>query len=141
MAEKYNSIRWFLRELPVLRESGVIDDEVLQKLRNHYVDRLSSRKGPKEYFILMFGILGSLMVAGGAILAVTFNWDMFNNFERMTLAAIPLFAGFIWGVIALSRNNNRFEREGAAILSGAGIAVLFAMLSQVYHTGGEFSDW
>ena len=29
MSEKYNSIRWFLRELPRLRESEIIDDETL----------------------------------------------------------------------------------------------------------------
>ena len=141
MAEKKNSIRWFLRELPVLREAGVIDDEALQSLRNHYKEKLSSCKGPREYFVFMLGILGVLMITGGIILAVAFNWDMFENIERITISAIPLILGFIWGVVALIRNNNRFEREGAAILSAGGIAVLFSMLSQIYHCGGEISDF
>ena len=141
MTEKYNSIRWFLRELPRLREAGVVDDAALQKLREHYIDRLSSRKGPREYFVLVMGIVGAAMLAAGAILAINYNWDMFTNLNRCIIGAIPLAVGFIWGIIALCRNNNRGEREGAAIVSAGGIATLIAVVSQVYHVGGDFSDY
>ena len=141
MTEKYNSIRWFLRELPRLREAGVVDDAALQKLREHYIDRLSSRKGPREYFVLVMGIVGAAMLAAGAILAINYNWDMFTHLNRCIIGAIPLAVGFIWGIIALCRNNNRGEREGAAIVSAGGIATLIAVVSQVYHIGGDFSDY
>ena len=62
MAEKYNSIRWFLRELPHLREAGVVDEEAQKKLREYYIDRLSERKGPQAYFVLMMGIIGAAML-------------------------------------------------------------------------------
>ena len=141
MSEKYNSIRWFLRELPHLRECGVLDDETLQKLRNHYIERLSSRKGPEAYFTLMLGIAGAMLLAAGAILAVAYNWDMLTNLNRFIIAAIPLEAGFLWGIFALCRNNNRSEREGAALLTAAGVVTLLAVLSQVYHTGNSFSEF
>ena len=141
MSEKYHSIRWFLRELPQLRESGVIEQETMLKLREYYIDRLSNRPAKRNYFILMMGILGAFMVSGGAILAVNYNWDMFSNLTRSIICAIPLACGFIWGVAALCRNNNRAEREGAAALCAAGIVTLTAMLSQIYHTGGSFEEF
>lgn len=141
MSEKYNSIRWFLRELPRLRESEIIDDETLQKLRTHYIDRLSTRKGPESYFVLVLGIAGAMMLAAGAILAISYNWDMLSTLNRMIVSAIPLAIGFIWGIAALCRNNNRAEREGAALMTAAGVVTLMAMLSQIYHTGGNFSDF
>lgn len=141
MSEKYNSIRWFLRELPSLQESGVIEKETMLKLREHYIDRLSHRPAKHNYFVLMMGIIGAFMVAGGAILAVNYNWDMLTNLNRIIICAVPLFCGFIWGVAALCRNNNRAEREGAAALCAAGIVTLTAMLSQIYHTGGSFQDF
>ena len=141
MAEKYNSIRWFLRELPHLREAGVVDEEAQKKLREYYIDRLSERKGPQAYFVLMMGIIGAAMLAGGAILAVNYNWDMISTFYRCVISAIPLAIGFVWGVVALCRNNNRAEREGAALLTAAGVTTLIAMVSQIYHTGGDFNDF
>lgn len=141
MSEKYNSIRWFLRELPTLTESGVIEKETMLKLREHYLERLSHRPEKHKYFILMMGIVGAFLVAAGAILAINYNWDMFTNFKRVIICSIPLFCGFIWGVVALCRNNNRSEREGAAALCAAGIVTLTAMLSQIYHTGGSFQEF
>lgn len=141
MAEKYNSIRWFLRELPHLREAGVVDVEAQQKLREYYIERLSSRKGPQAYFVLMMGIIGAGLLAAAAVLAVSYNWDMLSNLYRCIISAIPLGIGFIWGVVALCRNNNRAEREGAALLTAAGIATLTAVISQIYHTGGDFNDF
>ena len=141
MAEKYNSIRWFLRELPHLREAGVVDEAAQQKLREHYIERLESRKGPQEYFVLMLGIVGAALLAGGAILAINYNWDMFSTLDRCIIAAIPLFVGFVWGLIALCRNNNRAEREGAALMTAAGVVTLLAVVSQIYHVDGSFSDF
>ena len=141
MAEKYNSIRWFLRELPHLREAGVVDSEAQQKLREYYIERLSSRKGPQAYFVLMMGIVGAALLAAAAVLAVSYNWDMLPNLYRCIISAVPLGIGFIWGIVALCRNNNRAEREGAALVTAAGIVTLFAMLSQIYHTGGDFNDF
>ena len=141
MSGKYHFIRWFLREISILREAGVIEEETAKKLREYYNDRLAHRPAKRNYFILMMGILGAFLVAAGAILAINYNWDMFSNFKRIIICAIPLFCGFIWGVAALARNNNRAEREGAAALTAAGIVTLTAMLSQIYHTGGNFQSF
>ena len=73
MAEKYHAIQWFLRELPTLKEKGLVDDLTEQNLREHYTARLSNRKGLQSYFILMMGIIGAMMLAGGAILAIAYN--------------------------------------------------------------------
>ena len=94
MAEKYHAIQWFLRELPTLKEKGLVDDLTEQNLREHYTARLSNRKGLQSYFILMMGIIGAMMLAGGAILAIAYNWDMYSKLTRILISAIPLAAGF-----------------------------------------------
>ena len=141
MAEKYHAIQWFLRELPTLKEKGLVDDLTEQNLREHYTARLSNRKGLQSYFILMMGIIGAMMLAGGAILAIAYNWDMYSKLTRILISAIPLAAGFAWGLTALIRNSRRSQQEGAALLTAAGIITLLAMTSQIYHLGGDFNDF
>ncbi len=141
MAEKAGMIRWFLEELPKLRESGVIDSGTEEKLQHHYRERLAGVPSAQKYFLLALSIVGSVLIAGGIILLFNYNWDMFTKTTRIAIAFLPMALGAALSVFTLTTNRPQAWREGSAVLTSAGTAVAIALLSQIYHTGGTLSEF
>jgi len=141
MAEKAGMIRWFLEELPKLRESGIIDSGTEEKLQNHYRERLEKAPSPQKYFLLALSIVGSVLIAGGIILLFNYNWDMFTKTTRIAIAFLPVALGAALSVFTLTTNRSQAWREGSAVLTSAGTAVAIALLSQIYHTGGTLNEF
>ena len=141
MAEKLGMIRWFLEELPKLRESGVIDSAAEENLQKHYRERLAAAPSPQKYFLLNFSIIGSVLIAGGIILLFNYNWDMFTKFTRIMIAFLPITLSVVLSLYTLMASRSQSWREGSAILTSAGTAVAIALLSQIYHTGGTLSQF
>ncbi len=141
MAEKAGMIRWFLAELPKLRESGVIDSGTEEKLQHHYRERLAGVPSAQKYFLLALSIVGSVLIAGGIILLFNYNWDMFTKTTRIAIAFLPTALGAALSVFTLTTNRSQAWREGSAVLTAAGTAVAIALLSQIYHTGGTLNEF
>ncbi len=141
MAEKVGMIRWFLEELPKLREAGVIDSGTEEKLQKHYRERLAEAPSPQKYFLLALSIVGSVLIAGGIILLFNYNWDMFTKTTRIAIAFLPMALGAAVSVFTLTTGRSQAWREGSAVLTAAGTAVAIALLSHIYHTGGTLSEF
>ena len=147
MADRARFLRWFIGEIPTLRQQGVIDDTAQSQLLEHYRTRLQSvetarRNRSLSYFFLTLGIFGVLLIGGGILLAVSYNWDMLPRFARLALAALPLLAGVVLGVCTICRKQaGQLSRELAAVITSVGFGVLTAVVSQVYHLGGSFGDF
>jgi len=141
MAEKIGMIRWFLEELPKLRESGVIDSTAEESLQKHYQERIAAAPSLQKYFLLNFSIIGSVLIAGGIILLFNYNWDMFSKLTRILIAFLPIALGVVLSLYTLMASRSQSWREGSAILTSTGTAVLIALLSQIYHTGGTLSQF
>lgn len=141
MAEKVGMIRWFLEELPKLRESGIIDSGTEDKLKLHYRERLERSPSPQKYFLLALSMIGSVLIAGGIILLFNYNWDMFTKTTRIAIAFLPMALGILLSLFTLTTGRPQTWREGSAVLTSAGTAVAIALLSQIYHTGGTLSEF
>jgi len=141
MAEKGGMVRWFLKELPKLREGGVIDSGAEENLQKYYREQLAAAVPPQKYFLLALSIVGSTLIAGGIILLFNYNWDMFSKTTRIGIAFLPLVLGAALSVYTLVAGRAQAWREGAAVLTSAGTAVAIALLSQIYHTGGTLSEF
>ena len=141
MAEKFSAIQWFLKELPRLQEDGLLDETSAVRLKEHYEERLAKKPSVKNYFLLAIGLIGGLMIAAGIILVINYNWDMFSKPVRVGISAIPLLIGMAVAFSALVKEKNTLLNELGAILTATGGATLLAMISQIYHTGGEFRDF
>jgi uncharacterized membrane protein len=81
------------------------------------------------------------MIAGGIILFLNHNWDMFPKALRIGIAAIPLFCGVVISYFTILKDKGVLWREAAAVFTSAGAAVSAGVISQVYHIGGEFCDF
>ena len=141
MAKKREYISWFLDEIPILKDKGIIQDDIASALTEHYRSNLAALPTPRNIFSLVIGILGVVITVAGAILFLNYNWDMFPKSVRIALASIPLLLGAITAYSTISKDKTQVWREGSAIMTSAGAATLIAVLSQIYHTGGELYEF
>ena len=141
MAEKFSAIQWVLKELPRLQEDGLLDETSAVRLKEHYEERLAKKPSVKNYFLLAIGLIGGLMIAAGIILVINYNWDMFSKPVRVGISAVPLLIGMAIALIALIKEKDILLNELGAIITATGGATLLAMISQIYHMGGEFRDF
>lgn len=141
MAGKKANINWLLKELPVLREKGIIPAEAEESLEKHYLAELEKIPSMQKIFSLVVGIIGIVMIAGGVILFLNHNWDMFPKVVRIGIASIPLFCGAVISYCTILKNKGVLWREASAIFTTVGAAILAGVISQIYHIGSEFSDF
>ena len=141
MADKKQYLKWFLSEIPQLAEKGVIQSDTASSLELHYRSRLESLPGHQKIFSLVSGIIGIVMTVAGVILFLNYNWDMFPKVLRISLAALPLAAGAVISYFTIMAGRWQLWREISAILTSAGAGTLIAVLSQIYHTGGELYEF
>ena len=141
MTGKFGMFRWFLDELPKLREAGVIDSDTEENLQQYYRNRLAMAPPPQKYFLMALSIIGSVMIAGGIILLFNYNWDMLTKAARISIAFLPVALGVALSFYTLIAGRSQVWREGAAVLTSTGTAVAIALLSHIYHTGGTLSEF
>lgn len=141
MAEKPSMIRWFLEELPKLRESGVITPAIEEDLKSYYTNRLAAVPSPQKYFLLALSIIGGLLITAGTILIFNYNWDLLGKTLQIIVSFIPLTAAFVLSVYTLLKGRSQAWKECSALATAGGAAVVIALLSQIYHVGGDFQDF
>ena len=141
MASKRQHINWILDELPHLKGCGVISEESCGALTDYYKNELEALPSPLRIFSLILTVMGCVMAAAGIILFLNYNWDMFSKEVRIGIAAVPLFAGALLSFFTILKEKSQLWREGSAILTATGAAVLIAVLSQIYHSGGELHEF
>lgn len=140
--DKIETINWLLNELPRLQNLGVIDADNRKRLSDHYTEILSNAEVPHQrYFAFVLGVFGGLLVAAGLILFFNYNWDMLRRGEQIAVSTLPLLTAAVVSIITLTGRLSRLMRELSALLTAAGIAILLGMLSRIYNTAGQLSDF
>ena len=92
MANNRKQMNWLLEQLPLFRDRGLIDPVSEEKLRNHCLAELSAAEN-RNYYPLALSIAGTILIAGGIILLLNYNWDMFPKTVRITIAFLPILLG------------------------------------------------
>jgi len=75
------------------------------------------------------------------VLFFNYNWDMLGKTARIAVSSVPLAIGAVLGMVTLSTGRGVLWREASALFSATGTALLIAMLSQIYQTGGSLYDF
>lgn len=140
MANNRKQMNWLLEQLPLFRDRDLIDPVSEEKLRNYCLAELSAGEN-RNYYPLALSIAGTILIAGGIILLLNYNWDMFPKAVRITIAFLPLLLGAAVSFFALLGGRGQFWREAGAILTAAGGATATAVLSHIYHVGGTLSEF
>jgi uncharacterized membrane protein len=132
-----SGVRWLYTQLPDLIARGVLSEDSAAALRAHY-GTPATRSGV-SLLVAVTAVLGALLIGGGIILVLGANWDLFPRVVRTMLAFVPLLLSHALGVFVLTRKSDSMGwREGVALLNSLAIAAAIALVSQIYHAGGDF---
>ncbi|MCQ2379312.1 MAG: DUF2157 domain-containing protein [Victivallaceae bacterium] len=122
--------KWFLDEIDELRRRGIVDEETAKSLSEYFNNKQENAE--RNYFMVTMTIIGVALMLSGAVIFCACYFNAMPQGLRLAISGLPLAVGFGVGCHAIITNQRGYISEGAAALSGIGIAVLYGMLSRVY---------
>jgi uncharacterized membrane protein len=141
MSSNRKAVQWLLRELPELEKEQVINKECSDALKKYYEDKLPPAIGIHKIMLIFFSILSAVLIGGGVILIIAYNWDDLPKSFRSVMAFIPLVLAIITGWYTLFKDKDTRWKEVSSILLAASSASAISLVSQIYHLGGTLPDF
>ncbi len=133
--------RWIIKEIPSLVAKGVITPQMAQRLLAYYTGP-EIQQAARRRAEAAFNILGALLVGGGIILILAYNWSDFSRGTRAALAFTPLLAAqFLAARLLAKGENGPGRQEGAATFVMLALGACMAVVSQIYHLSDEVSSF
>lgn len=127
------------KELQELVAANVISQETADNIENYYRSKTPSTA---NRFAIVLSILGAMLVGLGIVLVVAHNWDELSRTSKTIFAFLPMVLGQALCLYTLFKQKESFAwREGSALILFFGVGSCIALISQVYHIGGELSDF
>ncbi len=129
----------FLKELPGLVTAGIISQETAARIINHYQQE---KQTTPNTFIIILGILGSLLAGGGILLIVAHNWDELSVSVKTVISFLPLLlAQLACAYTLLKRKSDIAWRECSSMLLFFAIGGSISLISQIYQVNGSLSGF
>jgi uncharacterized membrane protein len=130
-----------LSEMEMLKEKGVISSGIFTDIQNYY-EITETQPDTKARITLVFGILGGLLIGGGIILLLAHNWSSLNRIMQSALFIGPLLAVQVISAAFLLKDNvDRVWFETVGIIYYLLIGAAIAMISRIYHVGGDLETF
>lgn len=128
-----------LKELQELVAANIISQETADNIQHYYHSRTQPAS---NRFAIVLSILGALLVGLGIVLVVAHNWDELGRIPKTIFAFLPMAIGQALCLYTLIKQKENFAwREGSALILFFGVGSCVALISQIYHIGGELSDF
>jgi len=133
-------IRWLYRELPEWEADGLINNEQARGLRQRY-GPVGDQAGA-NWGVVIIAILGVLLIGGGIILMVAYNWENLSRSWRTALSIAPLLlAQIIYGYVFFRKRLAPAWVEGASTFLFLMLGASLALISQTYHIVGTLDQY
>ncbi|MBW7907814.1 MAG: DUF2157 domain-containing protein [Kiritimatiellae bacterium] len=136
MANKHN---WIQGEIDAWEREGLINLDMAAQLRARY-----SRGGSasRSAFLIGLAALGALLLGGGIILLLAYNWADLSRPIRVAFALFPLLAAQALALFGVVRERHGAGwREGIGLFWTLSIGAAVAMVSQIYHISGSYDSF
>lgn len=129
--------RWLDRELLQWERDGIVTAQAARRLRERYA--VEPRGGLAQ---LVVGAVGALLIGTGLIAVLAYNWDEFPRSVRLMLALGPLAAAQAasWWVLGRDDAARPWMREAAGLAQTLAVGAALALVSQIYHLPGAWTD-
>ena len=130
--------KWLLKEIESWQESQIVSEETANTLRNMYQ--------PKKnigLLIVLFSIIGSLLIGMGIVLVSANNWwYSFPIAVKTFIGFLPLLISQIVVLYVYKYKMNSIAFcESAALLNMAGVFASIALVGQIFHLPGDFTNY
>ena len=128
-----------LDALPELVREGLITADQADRIHMRYA---APQEQSGNRMLLLFSILGGLLIGLGLILVVAHNWEDLSRTTRTVFAFLPMAIG--QGLVLFTLLKKRAVagwKEGTAIFLMLAVGACIALISQIYHTGGELHEF
>ncbi len=130
------NVRWLMGEVELWERDGVVNEEVVRRLRERYAGAMGSGR-PRA--VTAFSILGSLLIGAGLLLLLAHNWADLPRAARTALSLVPLVAAQGLALLGLRTGRDGTGwREAVGLFWFLSIGGAVAMIGQVYHLPGSF---
>ena len=132
--------RWLLQQLEGWEAEGLLTADSARVLRKRFALQTDSSGSLAS---LMMGIVGALLVGVGLIVLISHNWDHFSRPMRLACAFGPLLLAQLWTGSLLRRGATEaaWKLESAALLQTLTTGACLALVSQIYHIGGTWTEF
>ena len=130
--------KWLLKEIESWQESQIISEETANTLRTMYQPEKSI-----GLLIVLFSIIGSLLIGMGMVLVSANNWWYSLPIGiRAFIGFLPLLIsqGVVFFTYKFKMNSTAF-RESSALLNMAGVFASIALVGQIFHIPGDFTNY
>lgn len=132
-----NHHRWLAERLSEWEREGIVTADGARLLRERYA--AEPRGGLAQVIV---GAVGALLIGTGLIAVLAYNWDEFPRSVRLALALGPLAAAQAasWWVLGRGNAAQPWMREAAGLGQTLAVGAALALVSQIYHLPGEWTD-
>ena len=134
-------LKLFKAEIGVLKDEQVISDSTYSEINEYYDKNTTSSI---HWILIAFAVLGALSIAGGIILILAHNWDVFGRLARTVLSVLPIIIGAVWSFFALKKDSVAWK-ESAGIFYSISVGASIALIGQTYHLPSDtlafFMTW
>ena len=134
-------INWLLKELPNLVKVGILNEDKVKEIENHYKLQLESHK-PLNLAFIIFAIIGVIFIGGGILSIIAFNWSAINKEFKTVLALLPtLIAQLIGWFVFKKKMESIAWRESMSVFLFICLAASITLIGQIYHLASDYSSF
>lgn len=129
---------WLLKEIDRWQEGRIVSEETAETLRAMYQPKKSI-----SLLIVLFSIIGSVLIGMGVVLVCANNWWYALPLSVKTfIGFLPLLLSqaVVLYVYKYKMHSVAF-RESAALLNMAGVFASIALVGQIFHLPGDFTNY
>ena len=130
--------KWLLKEIENWQTEEIINEETAVRLKSMY-----QPKNGIGFLIVLFSVIGSLLIGMGIVLVSANNWwYSLPVVIRTFIGFLPLIVSqmLVIYVFRCKMNSIAF-RESAALLNMAGVFASIAIVGQIFHLPGDFTNY
>jgi uncharacterized membrane protein len=130
---------WLHQQLPRWQTDGILSAPAAERIKELYpLEKPGVGLGQ-----ILLGVLGALLVGSGVITLLAHNWDSLGRAVRLGLAFAPLLLSQLLSLWVMRRGETAqlWWRELAGLLQTLAVGACIAIVSQVYHLGGTWTEF
>ncbi|MEL6864397.1 MAG: DUF2157 domain-containing protein [Bacteroidota bacterium] len=129
-----------LEQVQDWQAQGLVDEATAERLRTYYEGQ---KQGPAyNLAFLLAGIIGAVLIGGGIIMILAYNWENMSRPLRTVVSFIPLLlAQALYGYTYFQRANSNTWIESTSVFLMLCLASTIALISQTYNIEGSMEGF